>query len=72
MFKKLALIAGLMILLLMAVVSSTDASDVGLRQGPGRRERPSYSVAEPAALVLLSAGLVSLGIYATKKRGKKQ
>lgn len=30
------------------------------------------SVAEPAAILLLGAGLVSLGIYAKRKRGKKQ
>ena len=32
----------------------------------------TYSVAEPAAILLLGAGLVSLGIYAKRKRGKKQ
>ena len=32
----------------------------------------TYSVAEPAAILLLGAGLVSLGVYAKKKRGKKQ
>ena len=32
----------------------------------------TQSVAEPAAIALLGAGLVSLGIYAKKKRGKKQ
>lgn len=30
------------------------------------------SVAEPAAILLLGAGLVSLAVYAKKKRGKKQ
>lgn len=30
------------------------------------------SVAEPAAILLLGAGLVSLGLYAKRKRGKKQ
>jgi len=29
-------------------------------------------VAEPAAIALLGMGLVTLGIYAKKKRGKKQ
>ena len=43
--------------------------------GDGPRKRPggggSYSVAEPAAIALLGAGLVSLGIYAKHKRNKK-
>ena len=30
------------------------------------------SVAEPAAILLLGAGLVSLAVYAKKKRAKKQ
>ena len=42
--------------------------------GPRRRSGGggNYSVAEPAAIALLGAGLVSLGIYAKRKRGKKQ
>jgi hypothetical protein len=32
----------------------------------------TFSVAEPAAILLLGAGLVSLGIYAKRKRDKKQ
>jgi hypothetical protein len=32
----------------------------------------TVSVAEPAAIALLGAGLVSLGLYAKRKRGKKQ
>jgi len=32
----------------------------------------TYSVAEPAAILLLGAGLVTLGIYAKRKRGKQQ
>jgi hypothetical protein len=31
-----------------------------------------YSVAEPTAILLLGAGLVSLAVYAKKKRSKKQ
>lgn len=44
-------------------------------EGPRWRRRHhggGYSVAEPAAVVLLGAGLISLGVYAKKKRGKKQ
>ena len=32
----------------------------------------AVSVAEPAAIALLGAGLVSLGIYAKRKQGKKR
>ena len=43
--------------------------------GDGPRRRPggggNYSVAEPAAITLLGAGLISLGIYAKRKRNKK-
>lgn len=43
--------------------------------GEGPRRRPggggNYSVAEPAAIVLLGAGLISLGLYVKRKRGKK-
>ena len=39
---------------------------------PGRGgHRGGYSVAEPSAIVLLGAGLVSLGFYARRKRNKK-
>ncbi len=50
------------------VTSISFASD-----GPRRRHGGggSYSVAEPAAILLLGAGLVSLGLYAKRKRGKK-
>ena len=43
--------------------------------GDGPRRRPggggNYSVAEPASIALLGAGLISLGIYAKRKRNKK-
>ncbi len=59
------------VLLFMALSTIASASD----NRPGRR-RPGhgggYSVAEPAAVVLLGAGLVSLGLYAKRKRSKKQ
>lgn len=41
--------------------------------GPGGRRRGNggrYSVAEPAAIVLLGTGLISLGLYAKRKRRK--
>ena len=40
--------------------------------GPGPNGPRSFSVAEPAAIALLGAGLVSLGFYAKRKRAKKQ
>jgi hypothetical protein len=44
----------------------------GGTDGDGQGDPGTYSVAEPAAILLLGAGLVSLGIYAKRKRGKKQ
>lgn len=62
---------GNLLLLLLVVASFASASDFGpRRRGPGRG--PIRSVAEPTAIVLLGAGLVSLGIYAKRKLGKKQ
>jgi hypothetical protein len=50
--------------------SIAGADEFGPRRRPGHRGR-IRSVAEPAAIVLLASGLVSLGIYAKRKRGKK-
>jgi hypothetical protein len=63
------------VLLLGLVASLASAADFGPRRRLGDRNRsplPIQSVAEPAAIALLGAGLVSLGIYAKKKRAKKQ
>ncbi len=54
---------------LIIVASLAGAADFGPRRRPGGG--PIRSVAEPTALVLLGAGLVSLGFYAKKKLGKK-
>jgi hypothetical protein len=70
--KKVGMPLVWMSLLLMTVASVASASDLGPQKRQGRRHRPPVSVAEPAAIALLGAGLVSLGIYAKKKRGKKQ
>jgi hypothetical protein len=72
--RKLATPVACLFLLLWVVASIASASDFGPRRRPGHRGRPGpiHSVAEPAAIVLLGAGLVSLGVYAKKKRGKKQ
>ena len=61
----------LCLFLLFGVISlAANASNFGPRHGGTRP--PVQSVAEPAAIALLGAGLVSLGIYAKKKRGKKR
>jgi hypothetical protein len=58
--------------LLWAAASAAGASDSGPRNRRGRdRSAPTYSVAEPASIALLGAGLVILGVYAKKKNGKK-
>jgi len=72
--RKLGTPVACLFLLLWVVASVAGASDFGPRRRPGHRGRPGpiQSVAEPAAIALLGAGLVSLGIYAKRKRGKKQ
>lgn len=44
-----------------------------LARTPGAQSTAAngYAVPEPAAIILLGAGLVSLGVYAKKKQGKK-
>jgi hypothetical protein len=53
--------------------SAAGASLEGPRRGHGRNRpgNPTYSVAEPASIALLGAGLVALGLYAKKKNSKK-
>jgi hypothetical protein len=68
-------------LIFLSFVLSASAQTVkGINDGPGPgpdgphgpNGPPNYSVAEPASILLLGAGLVSLGVYAKRKRGKKQ
>jgi len=60
-------------LLAWVASSAAGASLEGPRRGGGRNRpgNPTYSVAEPASVALLGAGLVVLGLYAKKKNGKK-
>ena len=53
--------------LLDVFVSLALADQPGRRQGRG----PVRSVAEPATIVLLGAGLAGVGFYALKKRKKQ-
>ena len=61
-------------MLLLTVATVASASDFGPRRWHRNRNRPPapHSVVEPTAIALLGVGLVSLGIYAKKKRAKKQ
>lgn len=65
-------------LILMFLVLSTAAmagdswlGGAGSKPKPKKPKNHTYSVPEPHTLALLGAGLVSLGIYAKKKTGKK-
>ncbi len=63
---------GWILLLLMSVASVFGAWAFGPHRPHHPRDpKPPVGVAEPAAIALLGVGLVSLGIYAKKKRGKK-
>ncbi len=55
-------------LLMLGLVTSI-AMAFGPRRPPSRG---GYSVAEPATVILLGAGLVSLGLYAKRKRNNKK
>jgi len=57
------------VLLFIALATVASAMELGGRRGG--RGGGHYSVAEPAAVVLLAGGLISLGLYAKRKRGKK-
>jgi hypothetical protein len=59
-----------MLPLFMALSSFANTSEDRPRRR--RHGQAGYFVAEPAALVLLGAGLVTNGLYAKGKRGEKQ
>ena len=62
-------VAPALIFLFMAAVVVSLA--LAGQQGRGQRRGPIRSVAEPATIVLLGAGLVGLGAYAIKRRKKQ-
>ena len=47
------------------------ASTVDQGAAGGKAEGSSYAISEPASILLLGAGLVSLGLYAKLKQGKQ-
>ena len=70
MLSKIGTIAAVAFLFMFVALTIADASEYGRRGRSGGGGR--YGVSEPAAVVLLGAGLVSLGLYAKRKRGKKK
>jgi hypothetical protein len=58
---------------LLAMITAVALASDGPRLRPRHRggNGGGYSVAEPAAIALLATGLVSLGVYAKRKRNKK-
>jgi uncharacterized membrane protein len=68
--NKVGSLITFLFLLLAGISLVASASDFG----PRRPEHTgsTRAVVEPAAIALLGAGLVSLAIYANKKRNKKQ
>ena len=63
---KILLVA---ISLLSWVMISTAPANAGPK--PPKPPKPPHSVAEPATLALLGVGLVSVSLYALKKRNKR-
>jgi len=86
--KKAKIVALSLVLLFLALSTVASAADMwpgwfskNRTHGTATSNGTTYgtngtngtvSVAEPAAILLLGAGLVSLGLYAKRKRGKKQ
>ncbi len=62
--NRIRTLTPLVILFLLAVAA------VGYAQQRGRGGGGTYSVPEPAVIALLGAGIVSLGLYAKRKKKK--
>ena len=71
LFRKLRVPLAALFLLTWVAAAVAFASE-GPRWKRSRHSGGGHSVAEPAAIVLLGAGLISLGIYAKRKRDKKK
>ena len=71
LFRKLRVPLAALFLLTWVVAAAAFASE-GPRWKRSKHSGGYNSVAEPAAIVLLGAGLVSLGIYAKRKREKNK
>jgi len=56
-------------LILFGVMSAATSAYAGPKKP--KPPKPPHSVAEPATLALLGAGLVSVSLYALKKRNKR-
>jgi len=56
---------------LLLVLSLTAFVQAGPRRGHHHGGGGTHSVAEPASLALLGIGLISLGLYAKRKKDKQ-
>ena len=76
--KRAKIVALSMILLFVVLTTVASAAEMWPGwwkhnpKGGHDQNSQGYSTPEPAAIALLGAGLVSLGLYAKRKRGKKQ
>ena len=63
LMRKFTVPLAALILLFGVMLAATSAN-----AGPRKPRKPPFSVAEPGTLALLGGGLVSIGLYAWKKR----
>lgn len=67
-----ASLTGAAVLLGVVASLSGGSNDRSRYSWERRRPGPPPTVGEPASVALLGAGLITLGIYAKKKNGKKK